>query len=363
MDITKRGRKLKKVWAAVAVSAFLFCGNTWASVQIPFDGLISQEEKSLAEADNRNTYREDYYGAQLSESERMVYDALYEQYYVRRDTGAASLRFQPEGYQDLGQEDQKKMISNLVFAATTAFLTDYQAPLSDGYRWECKSQGDIVNLTCHMEELYPGALAEYGAAREEMGRYKAQLDEKLADQFGEEGKKDRYAILLTIHDSLIDRITYSYSCDRLNRDEESDDYDNNRIGNTLAGVALDQYNHYGVCQGYMAAVKELCDLYQIPCVRVDKKQRPGEKAGHSWVYVQLEDNMWYTLDVTLDDLEDGEKKKTSYRHFLTGIAELDAEHIPYIPLQEYGKERKAIVPRLAQKAAPYIDLYLEQKIR
>lgn len=361
MKKRKTDRKIRKICCTAGIIALLICGNAWASAASYSADIIKPEENRLSQEESRNTYRQDYYGAQLNSAERKVYDALYDQYYVRRDMGPASLKLQLNGYQDLAQEEQKKSISNLINAAVTAFLTDCQAPLSDGYRWECRSLGDSVEITCHMAELYDGALGEYQAALEGMKQYKEELDEKRKADFGASGETDRIAILLTIHDGLIDRITYSYSSNRLNRDEESEDYYQNRIGNTLAAAALDKYNHYAVCQGYMAAVKELCDLYEIPCIRVDKKQRPGEKAGHSWVYVQLEDGLWYSLDVTLDDLEDGDKRLTSYQYFLTGASELDAEHIPYMPFQENGWERRAAVPTLAPKRAADINLYLDQR--
>ena len=50
-----------------------------------------------------------------------------------------------------------------------------------------------------------------------------------------------------------------------------------------------------VCQGYSGVVKVLCDMNDIPCVRV---YGLSSGSGHAWNAVQMEDGKWYLLDTT-----------------------------------------------------------------
>lgn len=53
-----------------------------------------------------------------------------------------------------------------------------------------------------------------------------------------------------------------------------------------------------VCEGYARAFKYLCDMAGIPCVLVDGT---ALSERHMWNYVQMEDGLWYAVDVTWDD--------------------------------------------------------------
>lgn len=57
-----------------------------------------------------------------------------------------------------------------------------------------------------------------------------------------------------------------------------------------------------VCQGYSDAVKLICDYYNIPCVCISGT---SGNAGHMWNAIQMEDGIWYLMDLTWDDQDSG----------------------------------------------------------
>ncbi len=96
---------------------------------------------------------------------------------------------------------------------------------------------------------------------------------------------NRYNFVKSVHDYLCNKIIYP------------------QIGGSLYNA--DCHNIYGalvtgyaVCQGYGEAFKLICDLYKIPCVCV---VGTGNGGAHLWNAVQMEDGLWYLIDVTWDD--------------------------------------------------------------
>ena len=65
-----------------------------------------------------------------------------------------------------------------------------------------------------------------------------------------------------------------------------------------------------VCEGYARAFKVLCDRSGIPCILVVGDAQPdGESSPehHMWNEVQMEDGLWYAVDVTWNDPVDDSK--------------------------------------------------------
>ncbi len=59
-----------------------------------------------------------------------------------------------------------------------------------------------------------------------------------------------------------------------------------------------------VCQGYTKAFHVLCDELGIPCVDTFGNIRNDPDAYHTWNYVQMDDGIWYGVDVTWNDVGD-----------------------------------------------------------
>lgn len=54
-----------------------------------------------------------------------------------------------------------------------------------------------------------------------------------------------------------------------------------------------------VCEGYAGAFKVLCDELGVPCLCVSGSMT--SLSAHMWNYVQLENGLWYQVDVTTGD--------------------------------------------------------------
>ncbi len=100
-------------------------------------------------------------------------------------------------------------------------------------------------------------------------------------------------------------------------------------------VALDRM---GICMGYAALFKALCDNNKIRCYFVTGFSKPkgcrSDKADHAWNAVEI-DNKWYLVDATwgagfVDDLDKPThfEKSFSKKYFLTDPEIFINDHFP-----------------------------------
>ncbi|MDE6832782.1 MAG: hypothetical protein K2J39_00825 [Ruminococcus sp.] len=84
-----------------------------------------------------------------------------------------------------------------------------------------------------------------------------------------------------------------------------------------------------VCEGYAKSFKLMCDSLDIPCVVVLGNFDDESRTAHMWNYVQMDDGLWYAVDVTWDDLNDDENGNIlKYDYFLKGSANFNKNHTP-----------------------------------
>lgn len=91
-----------------------------------------------------------------------------------------------------------------------------------------------------------------------------------------------------------------------------------------------------VCSGYAALFQAFMDTMEIPCMRIVGKitESKSKNSCHAWNAVQLEDGMWYFVDVCWDDpnmkgstdYPDG--KNLRYKYFLFGKSEMEKHREP-----------------------------------
>lgn len=96
---------------------------------------------------------------------------------------------------------------------------------------------------------------------------------------------NRYSFIVSIREYIADTVYYP--------DLNTSDYvmsAHDAYGALIEGRA--------VCQGYSDAVKLICDYYNIPCVCISGT---SGNAGHMWNAIQMEDGIWYLMDLTWDD--------------------------------------------------------------
>lgn len=113
---------------------------------------------------------------------------------------------------------------------------------------------------------------------------------------------DRFNTLKKIHDFLCSTVVYEKTAPR---------------HGDAAGALIDGK---AVCQGYAHAFKIACDFYNIPCICVSGTGvgNSGTEA-HMWNYVQMENGLWYAVDSTWDD----GGQKIYYDYFLSGDSTVD----------------------------------------
>lgn len=127
----------------------------------------------------------------------------------------------------------------------------------------------------------------------------------------------RYDKLLAAHDWLTLHNCYNYYYLK--------GYAQSLIGDTpwSSFSAIEGHNDQQapVCEGYARAFKVLCDKMGIPCILMSGNvvDEDGNRGGHMWNYVQMENGKWYAVDVTWDD----PTVWSSYDQFVTGFESHD----------------------------------------
>ena len=109
----------------------------------------------------------------------------------------------------------------------------------------------------------------------------------------------RYAKLLTAHNWLTRHNCYNYYY--------LQGYVQSQIGDTpwsaYSGMEGNTGQQAPVCEGYARAFKVLCDEMNVPCILMSGNviDENGNRGGHMWNYVKMENDKWYVVDVTWDD--------------------------------------------------------------
>ncbi|MDE6034557.1 MAG: hypothetical protein K2G36_01420 [Ruminococcus sp.] len=144
---------------------------------------------------------------------------------------------------------------------------------------------------------------------DEVLEYKAKLEKAVEEIVENEQADNRYEQLKNIHDYIC-RFTY---------------YDLNAMFSPSAIGAIVEPGV--VCEGYSKAFKLICDALGIPCVTVLGNFDDTDRTAHMWNYVQMEDGLWYAVDVTWDDLNDDENGNIlKYEYFLRGSESFNVKH-------------------------------------
>jgi|GEM_PF-430319 len=101
------------------------------------------------------------------------------------------------------------------------------------------------------------------------------------------------------------------------------------LGSKFRGSAIGALVEPGVvCEGYAKAFKMICDSINIPCVVVFGNYDPAEDAAHMWNYILMDDNKWYAIDVTWDDLDGENGLEIKYDYFIRGSKRFNTNHTP-----------------------------------
>lgn len=192
--------------------------------------------------------------------------------------------------------------------------------LSYSFNWRTKT----YTYTFSKLSFTPAYSSGFSSLDEVM-EFKEKL-ETAADNFTVTGETTAEK-LKCIHDTIIKFTTYDLS--------------GRFTGNCLSALVTPG----AVCEGYAKGFKLMCDRIGIPCVCVFGNYDLENSTAHMWNYVQMEDGLWYAVDVTWDDLDGRNGLELRDTYFLKGADEFNANHTPcseYIVI-------KLTYPELASK--------------
>lgn len=211
-------------------------------------------------AENIDTNR--YFYNQLSDLQKEIYNTLYN-LPDGKDTITIPVSKLPKGMDSL---EINTTILNPVLCALSEDNPDYLL------KWRYSSGYSSID----------NGVFSYTQTKAQINEYTLKKSEETMSRWITAiGEGDRYTKIRKIYDIMANNIEYDYNCNYLfNR---ALDYDCSVIGPTAYGLAI--------CEGYSTTFKKLCDAVDIPCIRVGNN-------GHSWNYVQMEDEKWYAVDTT-----------------------------------------------------------------
>ena len=134
----------------------------------------------------------------------------------------------------------------------------------------------VKKIKLSFKLAYNGVLSDDKAVR-------AKINEMAAQIQASRKSASRYDTLYAIAAYMTSHFSYGFGSDLINPQYH-----------TIAGVALDKWNHTGVCDAYAKTFFVLCKRFGIPVIYV-------ESETHAYNYVKMENGLWYGMDVTWID--------------------------------------------------------------
>ena len=279
-----------------------------------------------------NSFSENFFYSQLSDSAKLIYTELYKNK-ENLKTGTFTVQFGDSFKDILSQENGSDKLKEEYQSAIEAFT--YENP--DVFYLDVTKMyiniEMIKRLFTTKYNVYinsyqdPNYLAEPFYSKENVDKCQAEIesvrDEILAKIEGKNViEKIRY-----IHNYLIDNIEYEQSIQKDN------------IYNIYGALV----QHESVCEGYAKACQYLLDSAGIENIIVTgtATNNNGETENHAWNYVKIND-AWYALDVTWDDpiiIGGGNlSDEIRYQYFLKGSNTMNKNHYVSNKFTDNGKE-------------------------
>lgn len=181
-----------------------------------------------------------------------------------------------------------------------------------------------INQTVIRMQGYPGywiLLPEYLYTNDEISRINLAIRRVVrrvkakADAF----KNNEFRLEKCLHDSVVKSVAYDY--DSLKKNDCFN-------AHSIVGAFLDRR---AVCEGIAKAFKLLCNEYDIKCIvvlgKANKDGIYGEDDYHAWNIVKI-GNESYHVDVTWDNLYDGDLHHISYDYFNVTTKDILLDHEP-----------------------------------
>lgn len=278
------------------------------SVAVMF-GVLCTPVSALTERDNGY---EHYYGDQLNERAKGIYDKLAE----LRDSDLKAKNEIEFRFPDIEEMSEIDKLNKDFTNALTALRRDYpeifwldkSQALNYSYK---KGTSSISDVRLLYTPTRTSAYRSTQAVDDMQVQLEAQID-ALAEKALQRG--GTYEQLLYFHDWLT--LNNAYNSDKL---AGIDNVTPNAIEAVSALVSGHKGKEGPVCEGYSRAFKLLCDEVGIPCILVSGTSSDSRGTfNHMWNEVML-NGQWYSVDITSDDpLINGEDTQGVSDYFLKG---------------------------------------------
>ena len=297
------GAALSVIVTAVTVSTVVHFTNHSKQSLVSFSDTASfatvRENQVAHTVDmvTRSTVYDGSFRSQLTEAEKVAYDALVQHFVVERKSIEEKLYLAPAAI-GVGQPDSN--IGKTLEIACIAFNYDYPEIYWQRYSgYDVQYDGsEMKSVTIRFEEYY-GSYSEADAVFRGMDEAVAAIRETRKSE-------SRYDTVKTIHDYICQ--TVEYDSDSFRDGELVDFIPESASIVPMFGGGPRRYRLTG--EGYVKSFKALCNRLDVPCVIVNDIDNP-----HSWNMVQMEDGIWYGVDVTWDDIRNA---RPVYTYFLAG---------------------------------------------
>lgn len=297
MNKTAKKRLFSGLTMLLAAALLAGCapdGKTQVSATDTAAVSSASEPARTVDTVTRSNVYDGSYRSELTENEQAVYDAMVQHYVVERKSNEESFS-----------------VDIVSFGAGQPGFRGYNATMN--HVWEAfRLDYPEIFWVCfpHFIQLYDDNKQEIGISPRfdsgEDGDYSeaekvfSGIDEAEA-AIKEMRKSDsRYDTVKAIHD---------YLCEKESFDDDS--YyvsDNAEAHSVIPAFGGGTRPYKVVCEGYARAFKALCNRFRIPSVTYDE-------CVHMWNLVQMDDGIWYGIDTTWDDVENGSPR---YTYFLFG---------------------------------------------
>ena len=305
-------------------------------------------------------YYTDSYGAQLDGNAKALYDLLVQNYVVDYSQYLDSVDFPFEfpntitfeavvedgSFQRKGESyvQATNDVKTAIQAASDAFSYDYPQAFwfrgsNYGYRVSCVRDGSSstgYRGTFKNFTFKPANREISENSHTRMGDFMGGVQSAVAELNEQTLGMDMEQKIKRIHDYICQRVTYRN--------------DNTLWVHSAASLFLDADPAF-VCEGYAKSMKIFCYYMGINCACVSGTARgtsSGTSGAHMWNYVQMDDENWYLVDATWDDVG----TPPSSRYLLVGRSTKGQ----YITIGEERVEYTSFSTTSAETAGPVFIL-------
>lgn len=245
------------------------------------------------------------YGSQLNENQEQIYNTLANtnNMLAVNSQNMIVVKIQEPywAFSSLAYETAMKDIARAVHAFMKDYNEYYWMESFDGWIQSGKDDPTMYS------QVWLVPMDYYSGVRSEIGAADAELQKAINTV---KAKQGTYEKVLAAHDYVAGLVEYN----------AGDLY--GKYGHTITGGLLPKYNHKAVCECYAKLFKLICNANGIPCILIsggsERDSQGNVKLDHMWNYVQMDDGLWYLVDVTWDDWGAEYGNYIDYDYFLAG---------------------------------------------